>query len=614
MNLNTVYELRDRLEAAAIAGTGLIREDFRLKRAAEQIGPLAAASPVFKKIQAMALKLTAEEAEDRAGLLLDTLALLDAVLCTQGALEAPGEITPLKDSGRGAVCKNLAYSRIAPLLEAFQGTGGGRYAVIRDCHDEDPELFEDFRVKRLMIQGLSDSYGELADMVMEWLKEEGASVTEPLKQNFDPRGRRPMARRVEILDAAAGAAENEFYRSLLQDSSREVKEAAIRALRHDPANDALLLDLAKTEKGKMKETIYGSLACMNSAPVQEFWTKAMARNPSAIAGYLAASQEDWASDLIADQLMYLLEHRAEGTEEDGWREKLEQVWQGASGKHSDRLLACYEPVFRVLDKLVSETLTDSVLCTGHPSFRPLVRELYRTYGDSFLESAFLDALIYERPEKVYEDFQDYFEKGNLIKEKLFKSKKNPRGIIDALSRVAFNENTGRYVLYILQPFNTPLKELPLAVKQPEGLDLRWYHRLLHYQPRFSKEWRDSWHQYDSFYDEVAAGLYRGDSEELRREYGNYFYKSAMYYGPSEADVKLLIRCGWTDFKNFLTAAVRQTGSSRLYRVRSLLSVLPLSDSEKADELDQIIRSLGKKEAQGAGLLERWRDELRKEEL
>ena len=39
-----------RLEQAAIAGTGLLGEDFRLQRAAEQLKPLAGASPVFGKI------------------------------------------------------------------------------------------------------------------------------------------------------------------------------------------------------------------------------------------------------------------------------------------------------------------------------------------------------------------------------------------------------------------------------------------------------------------------------------------------------------------------------------------------------------------------------------
>ena len=45
MNLQPLYEVQERLEHAAIAGTGLLDEDFRLKRAWAALAPLAAASP-----------------------------------------------------------------------------------------------------------------------------------------------------------------------------------------------------------------------------------------------------------------------------------------------------------------------------------------------------------------------------------------------------------------------------------------------------------------------------------------------------------------------------------------------------------------------------------------
>ena len=44
MNLQPLYDVKERLEYAAIAGTGLLSEDFRLQRAAEGLKPLAATS------------------------------------------------------------------------------------------------------------------------------------------------------------------------------------------------------------------------------------------------------------------------------------------------------------------------------------------------------------------------------------------------------------------------------------------------------------------------------------------------------------------------------------------------------------------------------------------
>lgn len=42
MKLQPLYDVKARLEQAAIAGTGLLGEDFRLQRAAEGLKPLAA--------------------------------------------------------------------------------------------------------------------------------------------------------------------------------------------------------------------------------------------------------------------------------------------------------------------------------------------------------------------------------------------------------------------------------------------------------------------------------------------------------------------------------------------------------------------------------------------
>ena len=57
MNLKALYDLKERLEYSAIAGTGLLKEDFRLKRTVDNLAPLASASPVFAKISASAGKL-----------------------------------------------------------------------------------------------------------------------------------------------------------------------------------------------------------------------------------------------------------------------------------------------------------------------------------------------------------------------------------------------------------------------------------------------------------------------------------------------------------------------------------------------------------------------------
>lgn len=67
MELHALYDLQERLEAAAAAGVRLAGEDFRLKRAVDSIAPLADASPVIKKLYLMASQTIAPDCKDRAG-------------------------------------------------------------------------------------------------------------------------------------------------------------------------------------------------------------------------------------------------------------------------------------------------------------------------------------------------------------------------------------------------------------------------------------------------------------------------------------------------------------------------------------------------------------------
>lgn len=65
MNLNPLYELKERLQSSVIAGLSLLSEDFRLVRAVEQMEPLAKVSPVFEKIYRSAQRLLSEECKDK---------------------------------------------------------------------------------------------------------------------------------------------------------------------------------------------------------------------------------------------------------------------------------------------------------------------------------------------------------------------------------------------------------------------------------------------------------------------------------------------------------------------------------------------------------------------
>lgn len=302
MDITPLYELRSRLRTAMIAGTNLLMEDFRLVRAVEAVHPLEQASPVFAKIGELGRSLLSPEKEEKEDVLLDMITLVDAVLCTQGVVGVAGTVEPIEAGQGGITMTNAPYSILKTLLNALTSPGSGHYSYVVDTHKDHPELFKDYRVRAAMVQALSASYAELADCVAQWLKEDGEEIVPLLQNGFNPKGKKDMVRRIQVMEAVAGAKANEFYKSMLPKAVREVRQALIYALRHSGDNVELLMELTKTERGNAKKTAYFALACNKDEKAGEFFRNLYKKNPAAVMEYLYLSGTDWASSLVAECL------------------------------------------------------------------------------------------------------------------------------------------------------------------------------------------------------------------------------------------------------------------------------------------------------------------------
>ncbi len=299
MDIAPLYELRVRLKNAVISGSELISEDFRLERAVLDIKPLEAASPVFAKIGQLLSLLLSKDCKDRSGTLLDAITLVDAVICTQGVVNVSGELEKIHTCNSGSAVTNAPYSVLSKLLDALENSGGGRYAYVIEARREHPELFEDYRVKYALIKALGASYAELAEEVTSWLKESDASIIPLLKDGFDPKGKKEMVRRLQVIEAIAREKENDFYIEQLKDAQKDVKNELIYALRYTEQNLSLLSELLKTEKGAAKKMAYWALASMEHEGAREFWTAYVEKNPKEGIAYLSESNAVWASELVA---------------------------------------------------------------------------------------------------------------------------------------------------------------------------------------------------------------------------------------------------------------------------------------------------------------------------
>ena len=295
MNFEPLYELKNRLENIAVVGINLAKDDFRLQRAVEQVKEYSTVAKVFKQIYDMGQKLISTDAEDKCDIFLDLLALLDAVLCTQATTysgEKPQEIKSIAKNKD--FYKELHYSELSPLIYAFTENGGGRLFIIQDAIDNNSEIFNDFRLKSYMIKGLSDKYSEIVNLATKQLKKQRKEIIPLLKDGFSPRGGKEMLARLDIISHIAKEDENDFYKYCIENGSKEMKETAIGFLSYDQKNIDYLLDLTKTEKGKLKNKVFEALSYMSDDRAAEEWAKFLKKKPLDNIEYLRGTNQQWA--------------------------------------------------------------------------------------------------------------------------------------------------------------------------------------------------------------------------------------------------------------------------------------------------------------------------------
>lgn len=608
MDLTPLYELRDRLKAGAIAGTALLGEDFRLARALEALAPLEGASPVFQKIGQGVRALLAADCPDRAAALLDALSLCDAVRTTQGAVGVGGTVEPMPLTARGSALTNAPYSVLQPLTEALTSSGGGRYSFIVDTHDQRPALFQDYRVKHALVAALGGSYSELADRAEEWLSAAGPELVPLLKAGFNPMGKREMVRRIHVMEAVAGAAENDFYRALLEGTcEKEVRAAAVYALRHDEGNAETLVALCKTEKGLAKKAAHWALARMSSPTAWAYWDALAEKKPEQVADYMVLSTAPKANLLVAQCLLRLLEPYETNSKADipaNFADKLQRLMQALPGKHGPEICDFYRRAAALgaaLDRpaagekrplqircanyqsampfssMVPSILTFSIFYHATADLADLAGELYARYGLGYAAPHVMSALLTKGAGEAFQAGRamlnppvSIFKKGeqqqcqNAMKHTIGAISWSHKEMCQVVSLPIYDPATERCIY--------PLR--PLA----EALDMQWYDTMIS--------------KCDIFGDYLFH-LTRPDSASVRTRLGGHLYSMAKLIVSNEPYCIALREMRWETCEGL--AVRRFTGKQRIrnWEIVDCFHALPGSPEAKAQEAERLL-ALAKK--------------------
>ena len=599
MELQGLYELHERLIAAAVAGVNLVGEDFRLRRAVEQIKPLAEAVPVIKKLYAMAEKTMAPDCEDRAGCLLDTLALSEAILCTQAGCGLESETAPLKLVTRQyQPC--LPYSVEAPLEKALTQSGGGRLVPITEAMKEKKEVFGDYRLQAAAVTALSDRYSDIAEAVEAFLSNGEKEMIPLLKMGFQDTTENGRVHRLCVIEALAGAKENDFYLEVLEHARKDLRQEAIHALRFKEENVSLLLDLARTEKGGCLEMTEQVLGMINTEETDAYWEAQLAKKPIKAAGYLCFSKSDAVSDKIAGLI-----REAFASEKDD-RGKEREQWIGTlicalPGKASEKMQEIYREAamgkfkYRDTQKEFAQALMDSVIYSGDERLMALARELAASSSDRFWLAPALAADFLTKPAaEVMETYRDKVPGEAFLALGREGKRRGKLAILTVLGRIRYARETGTYEMRCrIEERVGSWKSHMIKRKLCEAPDPEWY-KLLKEEKIFGEKTvigfgRSEWLQ-EINRDEVLASLL---SVEDRKKAGEYFYQRALCAKNNGNLCNILLECGWDNFEGVVAAYVKKNTEEgiSMWRIQRWFADFPFSEEQKQREIREIDRIL-----------------------
>lgn len=627
MNFEPLYELKNRLENVAVVGINLAKDDFRLKRAVEQLKEYSTAAKAFKQIYDMGNKLVSTDDEDKCDLFLDLLALLDAVLCTQATTysgDKPQEIksiTKTKD-----YYKELHYSELSPLIYAFSENGGGRLFTIQDAVDNKSEIFDDFRLKSYMIKGLSDKYSEIVNLATKQLKKQRKEIIPLLKDGFSPRGGKEMLSRLDIISHIAKEDENDFYKYCIENGSKEIKEYAIGYLSYDQSNIDYILDLTKTEKGKLKNKAFEALSYMNDNRAAEEWGKFLKKKPLDNIEYLRGTDQQWAIDYLDEFIEnYVTETKNKTLKTAEEKRTVEYDILKISpfilkNRNEKSLLFCKElypynkyEIKRILNFYIAKDLDKEVINT--------IKELSKEYEGEFLQQEFLISLIKDKAETVYKNFSKYagaekekeeiralfntFIRGNYSKNKEErKVQEDFRDMFQIILRMHYDEENREYIL----EWPDTISGYPIQIKL-DGFDKKWYDIIL----GTSTEITGNWEYYSSSHGDFRY-LYNPNIKGLKEKFAEFYYNITLLRTPYLADIEFLNKLEWKDYKDFLVGKM-DVGkniyliSYRLSYISDFINKIPISEEDLKTQIEELLEKYKTLQKTTRFLCQVWLDKL-----
>jgi hypothetical protein len=271
MSLALIQESAKEVRRLAIAGSSLAVGDFRLKKLVAPLEQAGAKVPVFAQVAKAVGDLVDGPEADSAANLLNLSTLLNAILYTQGQFSADGGYRELEMIASNGSSTRTPARMLKPLIHALTTNGSGRFEIVQAACDRG--TFNDLRLIDPAIQALGDNYPELADLVAGTiLPGYGPGIVPRLKAGFDLKGKKPDARRLQLMHQLDAAATLDLCKTALDDGSPEVKAAAIICLGKHADCLPLVLEQARAKNKLLRSAALEALAEHDQSEITKLFT------------------------------------------------------------------------------------------------------------------------------------------------------------------------------------------------------------------------------------------------------------------------------------------------------------------------------------------------------
>ncbi len=421
MNIAPFYELRTRLYASAASGCGTINEDFRLKRAVEAFEPLAGANKAFMKLYTDCGKLFT--ADKPADILPDCIALADALAVTQGGFGENTETVPSEVKAEMKIMP-LSYSEVSALCEKIRKRTPGLTKISSD----EMNLLSDGRIVSEFIKAAEKNNSGLDSFAECFIGIWGDSIVPMLKKSVDLTDEKASGARIKYIFMAAGTDENDYYVSLARNTEapQNIRTAAIEAMGYCSENAELLSELCRTEKGKVRDAAITAVMMLNTPEADSILAKLIEKSKgdySKCARYVKLSSSRTAEEFVRAQIketseilrsgdrtkpVMPIENTAElfGNKAgiaDCFLEAaaLSKLWRGGNRYETN------------MNSRLNDVLIQNLKNKDNEKYRKLITELYEKAPDEFIPAYFFMKFI-DDPEGAVRELYRRLEKRHIL--------------------------------------------------------------------------------------------------------------------------------------------------------------------------------------------------------